>query len=122
MDLPRKLRKRLNRRSQRPNNVSAITSVGDNKMSDLQRYIKKRMIRDAEYAEDFEDGYANFKLGVLLRQAREAAGLTQEDIAQQMGTPKATISKIENHAEHVRLSLLRRYAEALGKDLYVSLT
>jgi DNA-binding XRE family transcriptional regulator len=91
-------------------------------MSDLQSYIKERIVRDMEFAEDFEEGYGDFKLGVLLRQAREAAGLTQEDIAQQIGTPKATISKIENHAEEVRLSLLRRYAEALGKDLYVNLT
>ncbi|HEX6383379.1 MAG TPA: hypothetical protein VF177_01800 [Anaerolineae bacterium] len=50
-------------------------------MSDLQEYIEKRKIRDAEFGEDFEKGYASFKLGVLLRQAREAAGLSQEDIA-----------------------------------------
>ena len=67
-------------------------------------------------------GYASFKLGILLRQAREAAGLSQEDMAQRIGTPKSTVSKIENHAEEVRLSLLRQYAEALGKNLYVSLT
>jgi transcriptional regulator with XRE-family HTH domain len=57
----------------------------------------------------------------MLRQAREAAGLTQEELAERLGTPKSTISKIENHAEDVRLTLLRRYAEALGKNLYVGL-
>ncbi len=91
-------------------------------MSDLQTYIKKRTVYDAEFAGDFEEGYANFKLGILLRQAREAAGLTQKDIALQIGTQKSTISKIENHAEDVRLSLLRQYAEVLGKNLYVNLT
>ena len=90
-------------------------------MSDLQRYVKDRMAKDAEFTDGYEEGYANFKLGVLLRQAREAAGLTQEDIALQLGTQKATVSKIENHAEDVRLVLLRRYAEALGKNLYVGL-
>ena len=90
-------------------------------MSDLQKYIEKRKVHDEEFAENFEEGYASFKLGVLLRQAREAAGLTQEDIALRLGTQKSTVSKIENHAEDVRLSLLRRYAEALGRDLYVSL-
>ncbi len=90
-------------------------------MSDLQRYIEKRIVRDAGFAEDFEEGYANFKLGVLLRRAREAAGLTQEDIALRIGTQKSTVSKIENHAEDVRLSLLRRYAEVLGRNLYVNL-
>ena len=79
------------------------------------------MVKDAEFATGYEEGYANFKLGVLLRQAREAAGLTQEEIALRLGTKKSTVSKIENHAEDVRLVLLRRYAEALGKNLYISL-
>ena len=90
-------------------------------MSDLQRYTQNRISKDAEFAEDFDEGYADFKLGVLLRQAREAASLTQSDIALQLGTQRATISKIENHAEDVRLTVLRRYAEALGKNLRVSL-
>ena len=90
-------------------------------MSDLQRYIEDRTIKDAEFSEGFEEGYANFKLGVLLRQAREAAGFTQEDIALRLGTQPSTVSKIENHAEDVRLTLLRQYAEALGKNLHISL-
>ncbi len=90
-------------------------------MSDLQKYIENRIVKDVEFAEGFAEGFANFKLGVLLRQAREAAGLTQEEIALQLGTQKSTVSKIENHAENMRLNLLRQYAEALGKNLYVSL-
>lgn len=43
-------------------------------MSDLERYVKKRKRRDPEFAEGFEVGYSNFKVGVLLRQAREIAG------------------------------------------------
>lgn len=90
-------------------------------MSDLQHYIDKRIARDPEFAEGIEDGYTNFKLGVLLRQAREAAGLTQEDVAQRLHTPKSTIVQIENHAEDTRLALLKRYAEVLGKNLHVNL-
>jgi DNA-binding XRE family transcriptional regulator len=102
-------------------NVNAITLVGEKMMSDLQRYVEERIVKDTSFAEGFEEGYANFKLGVLLRQAREAAGLTQGEIALRLGTQKSTVSKIENHAEDVRLVLLRRYAEVLGKNLYVSL-
>ncbi len=90
-------------------------------MSDLQKYVENRVLKDAAFAEGYVEGYANFKLGILLRQAREAAGLTQEDLAERLGTPKSTISKIENRAEDVRLTLLRQYAEALGKNLYISL-
>src|SRR5438552_16829658 len=40
-------------------------------MSDLERYVKKRKRTDPQFAEGFEVGYSNFKVGVLLRQARE---------------------------------------------------
>ncbi len=91
-------------------------------MSDLDHYIEKRSSQDAEFIKDFAEGYETLKLGVLLRQAREKAGLTQEEVAQQIGAPASTVSKIENHAEDVRLALIRRYAEALGKNVYISVT
>jgi adenine-specific DNA-methyltransferase len=47
-------------------------------MSDLQQYINKRKRRDPQFAKGFEVGYANFKVGVLLKQAREKAGMTQD--------------------------------------------
>lgn len=67
----------------------------------------------------FESGYENFKIGVLLRQAREEAGMTQEQLAKKLNTKKSAISRIENHAEDIRLSTLHKYAEALGKTLQV---
>ena len=53
-------------------------------------------------------------------QAREEAGLTQEDMALKLNTKKSTISKIENHAENVTLSTLREYAEVVGKKIHLS--
>ena len=50
-------------------------------MSDLTKYVKARSARDPEFAGDLETGYTDFKVGVLLRQAREKAGLTQEQVA-----------------------------------------
>ncbi len=90
-------------------------------MSDLQRYIDKRSALDPEFAKDFEEGYQDFKIGVLLRHAREAAGLTQEDVARRLSIQRSAVSKVENNAEQVRLSLLKRYAKVLGKTLHVSL-
>ena len=90
-------------------------------MSDVRRYIEKRTKRDRGFAEGFETGYATFKIGVLLRQARETVGLTQEEVARRLHTKKSAISRIENHAEDVRLSTLRRYAEAVGARLQIQL-
>jgi DNA-binding XRE family transcriptional regulator len=90
-------------------------------MSDLTNYIEQRSRRDPDFAEDFERGYTDFKIGVMLRQAREAAGLTQEQVAQRLGTKKSAISRMENHAEDVRLSTLRAYAQAVGAQLRIQL-
>lgn len=90
-------------------------------MSDVKRYIEKRLETDTDFAAGFEVGYANFKIGVMLRQAREAAGMTQEEVAQQLNTTKSAISRIENHAEDIRLSTLNRYATAVGLDLQIRL-
>ncbi|MEW5830100.1 MAG: helix-turn-helix transcriptional regulator [Chloroflexota bacterium] len=90
-------------------------------MSDVKEYIQKRAARDAEFAENYNEGYADFKIGVILRQAREAAGLTQEEVARKLRTKKSAISRIENHADDVRLSTLRRYADAVGANLQIKL-
>ena len=54
-------------------------------MSDVERYISARKQADAEFAAGFETGYRDFETGVLLKQAREAAGLTQEKLADRIG-------------------------------------
>ncbi|MCI5131349.1 MAG: XRE family transcriptional regulator [Candidatus Electrothrix sp. EH2] len=56
-------------------------------------------------------------MGALLKEARLNAGLTQEQIAIKLKTRKSAISRIENHAEDIRLSTLANYAQALGKSL-----
>lgn len=90
-------------------------------MSDLDRYTEARAGRDPEFAAGLEGGYADFKVGVLLRQAREQAGLTQEELADRLKTKKSAISRIENHAGDIRLSTLERYAKALGRSLSLEL-
>lgn len=90
-------------------------------MSDVRRYIKKRKRNDANFARDFDSRYERFKLGVMLKQARKEAGLTQEELARKLNTKKSAISRMENHAEDIRLSTLERVAEALGKSLRLQL-
>jgi len=90
-------------------------------MDDLQRAIEKRKRTDPEFAENFDKGYEEFKIGVLLKEARKNAGLTQEALAKKLNTRKSAISRIENHADDIRLSTLYNYAEALGKKIQVTI-
>jgi len=88
-------------------------------MSDLKKYISERKKKDRKFSVGFDEGYEQFKIGVILRQAREAAGLTQDELASRLKTKKTAISRIENHAEDIKLSTLERVAKALGKQLQV---
>jgi transcriptional regulator with XRE-family HTH domain len=60
-------------------------------------------------------------VGVMLRQAREEAGVTQETLAHITKIKKSAISRLENHAEDVRLSTVGRVARALGKRVRIQL-
>jgi HTH-type transcriptional regulator/antitoxin HipB len=88
-------------------------------MDDLEKYIAIRKKRSPEFEKSFEVGYSNFRIGFLLRQAREELGMTQDEVAKKLRTKKSAISRIENHAEDIRLSTLNRYAEALGRRLHI---
>ena len=86
-------------------------------MDDLDQYIDKRKKQSPKFAQSYDKGYEQFKIGVLLKQARLDAGLTQLQVAHKLKTGKSAISRIENHAEDIRLSTLANYAQALGKSL-----
>jgi transcriptional regulator with XRE-family HTH domain len=90
-------------------------------VSDLTKYTQVRAARDPEFAEGLEAGYSDFKVGALLRQAREKAGLTQEQVAERLATKKSAISRIENSAGSIRFSTLERYAQAIGWELNLDL-
>ncbi len=82
---------------------------------------------DAEYGkvgtparDTFETDAEAFCLAEKLKEERKNAGLTQEQLAERIGTKKSYISKIENGHSDIQLSTLFRVFSGLGKR--VSLT
>lgn len=91
-------------------------------MSDLQEYVENRKKSDSDFAQNYDSGYKEFKIGVILRDARRKSGLTQEELARRLHTTKSAISRIENHAEDIKLSTIERVARALGKKIIVEIS
>ena len=59
-------------------------------------------------------------LATQLQQLRHEAGLTQIELAELVGTSKSVISRLESaRYEAHSLTMLRRIARALGKDIEV---
>ena len=70
---------------------------------------------------EYDRRYQAFKLGVLIREARKNAKLTQHDLAERTGTKRTYISRIENDASDIRLSTLIRIVEVgLGGKLEIN--
>jgi DNA-binding XRE family transcriptional regulator len=70
--------------------------------------------------EEFDKETEAFCLAQTLKEERKRAGLTQEELAEKIGTKKTYISRIENGKADIQLSTLFRIFEGLGKR--VSLT
>jgi transcriptional regulator with XRE-family HTH domain len=52
-----------------------------------------------------------------LREARRRSGLSQEQVAELVGTSQSAVSELETGVIGPRLSTARRWADALGYDL-----
>lgn len=69
----------------------------------------------------YEDDAQAFILAECLKDERKKAGLTQEQLAERIGTKKSYISKLENGHADVQLSTLFRIFNGLGKRVAVSI-
>jgi DNA-binding XRE family transcriptional regulator len=78
--------------------------------------------RGTKKRDELDAGYENFKIGVLLQEARLEKGLTQEELATKVGTTKSYISKIENNVKEARISTLQKIIQlGLGGHLDLSI-
>lgn len=93
----------------------------ENKTFDLDDYISQRKEKDCDFASGFDTGYEEFKIGMMIKEIRLENGMTQEQLAEKLGTKKSVISRMENHSENIKLSTLQKVAAVFGKQLRVSM-
>lgn len=95
----------------------------NNHLMTLEEFKEKNYgKRGTKKRDELEAGYENFKIGVLLHEARLERGLTQEQLAKKAGTTKSYISKIENNIKEARISTLQKIIElGLGGHLELNI-
>jgi len=63
-----------------------------------------------------------FRLGVMLKEARKEANVTQEELAEKTGTKKSYISRIERGQSDIQISTYYKLIEiGLGRQLNISI-
>ena len=86
----------------------------------LDQALEKVNLTPVDDTPEMEEYDIDVEVRDLVISARNAANLTQKQLAQRSGVSQANISKIENGNYHPSLSTLKRIADALGKRLVVS--
>ena len=71
--------------------------------------------------EAFDRDTETFILAERLKEERLKAGLTQEQLAEKIGTKKSFISRLENGKADVQLSTLFRIFEGLGRRIRLTI-
>jgi HTH-type transcriptional regulator / antitoxin HipB len=98
----------------------------DNKMKnviDFEDILKEKYGEKGTPARDkYDSGSLAFRLGAMLKDARQEAKITQKELADKIGTKKSYISRIEKGKSDIQISTFQRLIETgLGKHLNISI-
>ncbi len=92
------------------------------KTVDVVQILKRRIAADRELREIYEEEKINYKAALAIRKAREAAGLTQAELAKKVGTTQSAISRLEDaDYEGHTIKMLERIAEVLKRRVVILL-
>ena len=97
-----------------------MTGTGGEDMN-YNEYKTKAFAKNPEVKAEYDALGPQYEIIRAEIQSRKAAGITQKDLAERMGTAQANISRFESGNYNPSLAFLQRMAESLGKTLRISL-
>lgn len=87
------------------------------KRDDLDDFIARRTARNAEFPKLMKAAIETRRLVRQLAQERERQGLSQETIAEALGTKQPNVARLERGAVDPKHTTLVRYASLLGRRI-----
>jgi transcriptional regulator with XRE-family HTH domain len=82
--------------------------------------MHKRWMREPKYRNAYEALEEEFVLASAVIDARNRAGLTQEELARKMGTTQPVVARLESGRSRPSIRTLERLAVATGSRLRIS--
>ena len=90
-------------------------------LHDQKTFVAKGRVRKG-FSEAYDALQLGYQIAGQMLQARSRAGLSQDAVAERMGTTKSAVSRLESAGKHApSLTTLKRYASAVGCQLQVKL-
>lgn len=83
--------------------------------------IKATMLADPKTRAEYDALADEFEMARELIAARTKAGMTQDEVAQRMGTTQSVVARLESGKRMPSLRTVQRYAQAIGARAVVRL-
>ncbi|MGK2870992.1 MAG: helix-turn-helix domain-containing protein [Alphaproteobacteria bacterium] len=84
------------------------------------KVLHQKWMSDKKYREAYDALASEFEIAHAVIAARASAGLTQEQLAQRMGTTQSVIARLEGGRSQPSTQTLERLAAATGTRLKIS--
>ena len=85
------------------------------------RDFLKEELKDKEFEKAYYEGLERARIALEITYFREKKGLTQTELAKEIGTSQSTIARLEDpNYRSYSINTLRKIADALGLELVVS--
>lgn len=82
--------------------------------------LHKRWLRDDDYRREYDALEDEFTLASAMIEARQRAGLTQDQLAEKMETSQSAIARMESGRVIPSGTTLKRFAHATGTRLRIT--
>jgi ribosome-binding protein aMBF1 (putative translation factor) len=83
--------------------------------------LRRDLLKDTEVRAEYDRLGPIFAVVGEMVEARQAAGLTQAEIAHRMGTSQSVIARLENARHMPTFDMVARYAAAIGRRVAIHL-
>ena len=83
--------------------------------------VARRWMKEPGFKESYDALDEEFSLAGQLIEARTRAGLTQAQVADRMGTSQSAVARLESGTARPSLSTLKRFAQATGARVRITL-
>jgi transcriptional regulator with XRE-family HTH domain len=82
--------------------------------------LHKKWMKEPKYRKAYEALEEEFTLASAVIDARNRAGLTQQELARKMGTTQPVVARLESGRTRPSMRTLERLAKATGSRLLIS--
>ena len=83
--------------------------------------VHSQLMKDEEFKAEFDKLKPRYELIAQIIDTRSQLNITQEELAQRVGTQKSNISRFESGSYNPSLDFVTKVAKSLGKEVHISL-